>query len=159
MHNLHYKQTSDISDLRGFYCGIYEMDIFIQRSLQNFLNTHPDVRNYIVYENGVAVALLTLKHKNITLVSTDRYIETEYIEYLAVRREVQCKGIGKQIIEWIINGAPTSIRHISVDAFISDVTAYTAVPFYEKCGFKAIGKKHPMYETVKMLLTIPNRDR
>jgi len=106
MHNLVYTKTDDISCLKGFHCGIYEMDSYIQRSLQSKLDTHKDLNNYIIYENNIVVALCTLRNNKLRIAS------------------------------------------------ISDVTAYTAVPFYKKCDFKAIEKRHPMSEVVKMIRII-----
>lgn len=154
MHNLEYIHTDDISELKGFFCGVYEMDFFIQKSMQRVLDTNKDLRNYIVKENNIPVALCTLKVYDMPLSDRYTFLRTEYIEYLAVRRESQCNGVGRQILEWIESNTSSDIKHIVVDAFISDVTSYTAVPFYKKCGFKAIQNKHPMAETVRMIKTL-----
>lgn len=156
MHNLSYTQTNDISCLKGFYCGVYEMDYYIQRNLQNHLYTQKNLINYIITEDDVIVALCTLKDHKLNL-GSGNYIDTIEIEYLAVRRETQNKGIGRDIITWIKNKIireRPNIKIITVDAFISDVTAYSAVPFYTKCGFITLQKKHPMSEVVKMALLI-----
>lgn len=154
MHVLSYERTDDISCLNGFHCGIYEMDLYIQKSLQSHLNTAKDLCNYIIRENGVVVALCTLKDHKLKIALND-YVDTVAIEYLAVRREVQNQGIGREIISWIVKQTrmeKPEIRIITVDAFMSDITGYSAVAFYKKCGFITIQKKHPMAETVKMAL-------
>ncbi len=64
-------------------------------------------------------------------------IDSVEITYLAVSKEFQCQHIGSFIIEKIIKDLldnPTSTSPIlTVRAYKS--AAYTAVPFYEKCGF------------------------
>lgn len=156
MHELNYIQTDDISCLKGFHCGIYEMDKYIQETLQSHLDTTKGLLNYIITENDVVVALCTLKDDKIKI-DDHRYIDTVAIEYLAVRREVQNKGIGREIVSWVVNTTKEirpEAKFITVDAFMSDVTAYSAVPFYRKCDFIAIQKKHPMSETIKMARSI-----
>lgn len=153
-HNLEYVKTNNLSDLRDFFCGVDEMDRFIHASLQNKIVENPHLANFIVKEEGIIVAICTIADKRLVL-PDGKYLNTIEIEYLAVRHTEQNKGIGRQIIDYLLeNIAPTvpDATHLTVHAYISDV--YSAVPFYEKCKFRQIQKKHPMAETVRMARAI-----
>ena len=156
IHKLSYERTDDASVLSGFFCGIDEMDCFIHDSLQNRLNRKDGLSMHIVREDTSIVALVALKESSIEIrLDKERTFSVEAIEieYLAVEQIHQRKHIGKQILAWIENDIVPSYansKYITVRAFQDRDIGYSAVPFYESCGFRIIQKPHPMANNVKM---------
>ena len=61
-------------------------------------------------------------------------------------------GIGECVMQWIDEKARTEhahCRYLSVNALVNPDYGYSAVPFYEKCGFVA-RKSHAMAVAVRM---------
>lgn len=156
IHKLFYERTEDASVLSDFFCGIDEMDSFIHNSLQNRLKRNDGLYLYIVREGANIVALIALKESSIEIrLDKERMfsVVSLEIEYLAVERAQQRKHIGKQILAWVENEiVPTyaNSKYITVRAFQNRDIDYSAVPFYESCGFRVIQKPHPMANNVKM---------
>ncbi len=132
------------------------MDSFIHNSLQNRLKRNDGLYLYIVREGANIVALIALKESSIEIrLDKERMfsVVSLEIEYLAVERAQQRKHIGKQILAWVENEiVPTyaNSKYITVRAFQDRDIDYSAVPFYESCGFRVIQKPHPMANNVKM---------
>ena len=155
-HNLIYERTDDASVLSDFYCDIQEMDDFIHLRLQARLDRKDGLQFFVVKEGDFIVALAAIKESTIELhIERGGIFSADVleIEYLAVRNSLQRKHIGKQIIEWIENDAIKDFpgtKFMSVRAFCDRDIDYSAVPFYESCGFHVIQKPHPMANNVKM---------
>jgi len=155
-YKLSYKRTDNASVLFDFYCGIDEMDSFIHDKLQGRIDRKDGLLMYVIEDGGQTVAMTAVKESTIEvhIEGKGRFdVEALEIEYLAVRKELQRKHIGKQVISWIedsvLNDYPDS-KFISVRAFVDRDINYSAVPFYRSCGFSIIQKPHPMANNVKM---------
>ena len=154
-NGLIYERTDDMSVLSEFYCGIFEMDDFIHHNLQEAIN-HYTLETYIVEDSeNEIVAMFSICNKQLkTKLSTGDSViyETKEIEYLAVNKQYQHHGIGRSIINLIIDRFMEEKNMIIVSAYIDVDTGYSAEPFYEKCGFIRIGGPlHPMAQCVRMI--------
>lgn len=90
------------------------------------------------------------------------YYETEkilYIWYLAVFPEYRNKGIGTQILEFVMDYAKNTNRAILIDAEWPDENAedneerIKRKNFYESLGFYGIGKAVNLYGSMTKILT------
>lgn len=154
-NGLIYERTDDMSVLLDFYCGIFEMDDFIHNSLQDAINHYP-LETYIVRDSvNDIVAMFSICDKKLkTKLSSGEVViyETREIEYLAVKKNKQHSGIGRSIINLIVNRFMLGRNVLIVSAYIDIDTGYTAEPFYQKCGFVRInGPLHPMAQSVRMI--------
>ena len=77
------------------------------------------------------------------------------IRSMAVRTELQGKGLGKQIIQYIEQrSADLKLQNLILDARIN------AVQFYESCGYKVIGESYllfgiiPHFRMMKVLAAV-----
>ena len=153
-HPLEYERTDDMSVLSDFYCGIYDMDKFIHSGLQRSISERA-IECYIVRMGGAIVAILALCDNIVKFKLDSRNVEIDSveIEYLAVEKSRREQGIGRQIIDWIIdkvNKERPDINILSVKAYRDLDIGYSAEPFYSKCAFRIISTPHPMQPTVKM---------
>ncbi len=77
------------------------------------------------------------------------------IRSMAVRDDMQGKGFGKKIIEYIESKAQElKLKYITLDARIN------AVKFYENCGYKVIGESYLLFGLIqhyKMEKAVVNR--
>ena len=155
-HSLDYERTDDMSVLSDFYCGIDEMDNYIHNRLQAKINSDGKLESYIIRENDKVVAMTAIKENKLEVKKSDGsmfYIDSLEIEYLAVKEELRQKGIGETIIQWVYNKAQSehqNCKYLSVLAYVDMDYGYSAVPFYEKCQFRARKKKHEIAEAVRM---------
>ena len=158
-HELDYERTDDVSVLSDFYCGIDEMDEHIHKRLQSDIDSEINSETFIIRNDGEIVATTTIVKKDIEIEVPDGKfsLEAMEIEYLAVRKDMQRKGIGKQILAWIerkVYDECKEIRYLSVCAYIDVDTKYTAEPFYAKSQFMPNSKPHPLANHVKMVKII-----
>lgn len=148
-----YERTDDMSVLSDFCCGVFDMDDFIHRSLQNAV-LREGLETYIIRSDKEIIAVLSICEGVLkTRIATGQLIEykTEEIEYLAVRKDKQRRGIGRSIINWIVERYRGKMTMLSVSAYIDIDTKYSAAPFYQKCGFLIVSKpKHDLDNYVKM---------
>lgn len=148
-----YERTDDMSVLSEFCCGVFDMDDFIHHHLQNAV-LREGLETYIIKSGKEVLAVLSICESVLkTRIATGELIEykTEEIEYLAVRKEMQRRGIGRSIINWIVERFRGKMTMLSVSAYRDIDTKYTAAPFYEKCGFLIVSKpKHDLDNYVKM---------
>ncbi len=89
----------------------------------------------MVDENGVGVASgrLQLNSK-----------EEGQIRSMAVRADMQSRGLGKKIMAWIEKKAlELKLKTINLDA------RENAVKFYESCGYKVIGDSYLLFGVIK----------
>lgn len=154
-HYLDYERTDDMSVLSNFYCGIQQMDDFIHDKLQAQIEKTEGIETYVIKENRQIVAMTALLEKPLVSRKSDGttfILDSLEIEYLAVKKELRNKGIGRDIIQWIYDKAKTehpNCKILGVLAYADPDYGYSAVPFYEKCHFVA-RKSHAMAEAVKM---------
>ena len=85
--------------------------------------------------------------------------EMDMFIYLAVSLACRNQNIGTEIILAITDLAHSQhTPFITVDAYVTP--HYSAVPFYEKCGFTHLENQDRGYDTIRMLLNIiPPIDR
>lgn len=158
---LFFERTMDASVLSGFSCGIDSMDEFIHQELQNYL-WMGSCQMYVIYDGDEVIAMFCLDNHNLCLsevakekiqegvkpsptnapeTDSSYWYRTFYdaieITYLAVIKERQHQHIGSFIIERIMD----KVAH-DADVCCDFVTVralkhkdYSAVPFYQKCGF------------------------
>ena len=177
MSVLSLERSTSARILRDFRCGIKEMDDFIHFRLDNYLSQH-DNQLFIVYnEDNTIVGMFVLSEgyffdengaftdapaygKPFSILdklsgkakSIKRYSTVE-IEYLAISETYRNKHLGSFIIQQISKLA--QLQHtpfITVDAYVT--IHYSAVPFYEKCGFTHLENQDRGYDTMRMLLNI-----
>lgn len=148
-----YERTDDMSVLSDFCCGIFDMDDFIHRSLQNAV-LREGLETYVIRSDKEIIAVLSICESVLkTRIATGQLVEykTEEIEYLAVRKDKQRRGIGRSIINRIVERYRGKMTMLSVSAYIDIDTKYSAAPFYQKCGFLIVSKpKHDLDNYVKM---------
>lgn len=168
--------------LIDFECGVPAMDKFIHEGLQRSLEHHY-CRLYIATANGVIVAMFALSFDSVDLDVDDKneistgisstgtpdlsfdYEDTFYnkmrypaldIAYFAVRKEYRNQHIGQRIISAIKDMARSQkvggCQFLSVEAY--NIPGYTAVPFYEKCGFAPNELPNPNKDTLRMFFTL-----
>ena len=174
---LSFERSTSARALRDFRCGIKEMDDFIHFRLDNYLSQHEN-QLFIVYdEDNTIVGMFVLSEgyffdekESFTdapaygkpfsildklsgeLKAIKRYSTVE-IEYLAVSESYRNKHIGSFIIRQISKLARSQhTPFITVDAYLT--IHYSAVPFYEKCGFMHLENQDRGYDTMRMLLNI-----
>jgi predicted GNAT family N-acyltransferase len=84
-------------------------------------------------DNAIACGRLQLNSK-----------EEGQIRSMAVQTEMQGRGLGKRIIEWIEEKAQErQMKRIILDA------RENAVKFYESCGYKVIGDSYLLFGIIK----------
>lgn len=161
MKKLKFERLTDASQLRDFYCGIDTMDTFLHGEFRDYLYLGI-CQAYVVKEDGIVIAMYSLDKFNVfisdevkskmregvkpipqdALDPNNPYwrlplIDSMEITYLAVAKEKQHEHIGSFIIEKIIKDLlkdeTCTSPLLTVRAYKSET--YTAVPFYERCGF------------------------
>ena len=173
---LRYLRADSAEVLSDFECGIQNMDTFIHSSLSSFLEYNPrymldivetdnhDIVGLIVtsaggfvdyddefhdYPNGKP---WTYWNEEWELKEAVRFPTLE-IDYLAVRKDLRGNGIGTEIVEELSRRAKkTGCFFLTVDAYHD--TKYTAIPFYEKCGFFALQEYSEDSDSLRMALRL-----
>lgn len=178
---LHYRNLKSADELSDFYCGVPVMDEVLHEDLEKTLKeNHCD--SYVVYEKGGGIVAFFALEYDRELVLDDGYREdlilglsgaespkfgneeekSDFenrdmfyavdISYLAVRKDMQRKGIGSLIIDIIsdiaIQNRPESI-FITVDAL--QIPGYSAVGFYRKHKFQEL--LPPQTSVLRMFMT------
>lgn len=161
MKQLEIQKLSDANELKDFYCGIDTIDDFLHGDFKDYLYLGI-CKAFVVKESGNVVAMYSLDKFNVyigddvksrmregvkpipqeALDPDNPYwrlplIDSIEITYLAVAKERQHQHLGSFIIEKIIQDLladnECTSPLLTVRAYKSET--YTAVPFYEKCGF------------------------
>jgi len=159
--HLFFERTNDARILANFSCGIQLMDDFIHCELQDYL-LMGSCQMYVIYEGEEVVAMFCLDNHSLCLsevvkekiqegtkpgpqsahdIDSSYWLKTLYdaveITYLAVSAERQHQHIGSFIIERIMDkiAQDTDVRYDFVTVRALKHDNYTAVPFYQKCGF------------------------
>ena len=172
------KPLLDSDALKDFWCGIKEMDLFIHERLQYSVKHNFCKLFAVVTTKQEIVAMFALSFDSLKLDSDDKddllneysntsspiiptpYNETFWskahypaleISYLAVAKQYQRKGIGRDIVEIIVDKAKNQdlagCQFITVEAYCTK--EYSAVGFYINCGF-ARSDVYPMFDTIRM---------
>ena len=134
------ERTSDYEVLSSFFCGVRELDQLIHKKengLRSFIEDE-DNHMYVVKKEEAPIALFV---EHTALVETENFNTlAKEIDFIAVRQDLRNQGIGRIILEQIEKfAARNNIFLLQVGAFFNK--KYSAVGFYEKCGFQLNGPK------------------
>lgn len=180
-----FENLQDVSILVDFQCGIPSMDAFIQDGLDLSIQNHY-CNVYTVRENAESSDILAIfalsfdsldldvedKDEMIKGISnagtpqlTDNYKDvflnkSHYpaleIAYLAVSNKLRNNGLGRIIIESIVQKAQeqelAGCQFLTVEAL--NTNEYNAVGFYNKCNFSACELPDPNKGTLRMFRTL-----
>lgn len=168
--------------LKSFRCGMPAMDIFIQEGLQTSVYHHY-CQAYKVCLDSQIVALFALSFDSLNLDIDDKndmkagfsitqppllaedykdifFSKPHYpaleITYLAVDEHYNRKGIGRIIVDAIVEKAQVQdlagCQFLTVEAWHTN--RYSAVGFYERCGFSPCAYPDPNKDTLRMFRTL-----
>lgn len=180
--NLTSEKITDFRCLESFCSGVEAMDRFIQGDFRMSVENHYCC-SYGVWYKEELVAIYALSFDSLDLDSDDKeelrtglsstgtpevdwnYKDTFYakprypaldIAYLAVRNEYRGNGVGQSIVEMIAEKARTQsfagCQFLTVEALAT--SEYSAVGFYERCGFTANEVRKPYKDTLRMFRTL-----
>lgn len=171
------ERQSSATILKDFHCGIVEMDNFIHQQLDSFLADHRNQLFVVKDEQDCVIGMFVLSEGHF-FDDKDKFIDspayskpfaildrsnggtklakrysTIEIEYLAVAQSNRNKHLGKFLIQSIRDLAVSQNTHfITVDAYFN--LHYSAIPFYEKCGFIHLENQDRGYDTIRMVLDV-----
>lgn len=182
MKNVTIKAVDTTEELEGFHCGIGVMDSFIHDGLELSLAYHFCQLYKVLIEEEI-VALFALSFDSVDLDEDDKeemilgvsptgtpdvtvdYKETFYgkrrypaldIAYFAVREDMRGLHLGTFLISEIKKKAReqkfAGCQFITVDAY--KTSSYSAVGFYDKCGFAPNEYPNPNKDTLRMFCTL-----
>ena len=177
---------TDFRVLEGFCSGIESMDSFIQRDFRLSVENH-FCAAYVVMLVAEVVSLFAMIFDSLDLDCDDKeelqleissvgipdfdfdYQETFYskprypaldIAYLAVQKKWRGKHIGDFLIKKIADLARTQTlagcQFLTVEALATK--EYSAVGFYDKCGFTPNELKKPYKDTIRMYMPLYIKD-
>lgn len=180
--NLISDKISDFHRLSTFRSGVEAMDKFIQSDFRMSVENHYCSAYGIWYKKEL-IAIYALSFDSLDLDSDDKeelelgmsitgipnvdisYKETFYakprypaldIAYLAIQKEYRGKKLGRAIIKLIADKARSQTfagcQFLTVEALATK--EYSAVGFYERCGFSANEVKKPYKDTLRMFRTL-----
>ena len=182
LQELRVKPLHDFHCLETFYSGVEAMDKFIQGDFRMSVENHY-CSAYGVWYKEELVAIYALSFDSLDLDSDDKeeletgisstgtpnvdwnYKETFYakprypaldIAYLAVREEYRGNKVGQSIVELIADRARSQTfagcQFLTVEALAT--SEYSAVGFYQRCGFTANEVRKPYKDTLRMFRTL-----
>lgn len=180
------KELTDFHCLESFFTGVEAMDNFIQGDFRMSVENHYCTAYGVWYGNEL-VAVYALSFDSLDLDSDDKdelltgisstgtpdvdwnYKDTFYakprypaldIAYLAVKQKYRGQGIGYAVLEQIAEDARTQTfagcQFLTVEALATN--EYSAVGFYERCGFSANEIRKPYKDTLRMFRTLYAND-
>lgn len=174
---LSYSREATASLLSGFECGIPLMDEFIRDQLDVFLTNNSHYSLYVIRDGGYEVVAFFVISAGIFVDCEEEYLDLPYgkpwgymdqnfqlhtalmyptmeIDYLAVRKDRQNRGIGRYIISEIVRklADEKGLYFLTVEAYHD--SSYSAVPFYEKLGFFALQEYSDDSNTLRMAMRI-----
>lgn len=172
------ESITDCSILKNFYCGIKQMDSFIHNRLQTSVDNHY-CKTYIARTQTDIIAFFALSFDSIEFSGDDMEelfagvpigdipnVTNDYkedfksklhhpaleITFLAVNKDFQKQGIGKDIVEEIAKKAIeqdfAGCEFLTVGALCTK--EYSAVNFYNKCHFATYELAKQGKDTVRM---------
>ena len=148
-YELTIERAFDTNALSLFNCGVREIDQLIHKKtggLSSFIKEVP-CEFYIVKANEDPVALFVLSNRMVSI-NEEKYHSLE-IDFIAVREDWRNKGSGSHLMALARQNANNADYHfLTTAAFLN--RKYSAVGFYEKCGFEISGEKQgntmPMFK-------------
>lgn len=176
------ERATNTKALSDFYCGIEIMDEYIHSGLQDaILSNQQDF--YIVYQNQIPIAFFCLENASYFISDSAKEkilsqskpspkpgLEPDSIfwdltnhpsveiSYFAVRKDCRLNGIGRAVINSIIKKLSVSSEYtqpvLTVRALQTEDGEYSAVGFYEKCGF-SLGEDYKTKKNLLMYRVIP----
>ncbi len=180
--NLTSEKITDFHCLDTFFSGVEAMDRFIQSDFRMSVENHY-CSAYGVWYKEELVAIYALSFDSLDLDYDDKreletgfsstgtpnvdwnYKDTFYakprypaldIAYLAVRKEYRGNRVGQSIVEMIAERARTQsfagCQFLTVEALATK--EYSAVGFYQRCGFAANEVRKPYKDTLRMFRTL-----
>ena len=180
--NLTSQRLTDFHCLSTFFSGVEAMDKFIQGDFLMSVDNHYCTAYGIWYKDEL-VAIYALSFDSLDLDTDDKeelesgisstgtpnidynYKDTFYakprypaldIAYLAVKQEYRGNNVGLSIVEMIAEQARSrtfaGCQFLTVEALAT--SEYSAVGFYERCGFTANELKKPYKDTLRMFRTL-----
>ncbi len=106
---------------------------------EGWLSTNYSDRLVKAMRNSSTVVSVWDENKLIGLINVlDDGELTAYVHYLLVNPDYQGKGIGKELIEYVKEKYKTYLYLVLISE------EKKCVPFYEKCGLKAVEEAVPM---------------
>lgn len=182
MQDLVVTDETDVSILKGFYCGLRIMDEYIHDGrLQSHIDTHPCRFAVVRNQDNEILAMFVLSKGALQLdedciddlklkfqcaekeldvlewLDAGKFPSLE-IDYLAVKQE--CRGSNLHIGRWVIQKILSYSQEfdnplfVSVDAYTSK--DYSAVGFYEKNLFLCAEFPCAQYDTIRMYRILEN---
>lgn len=169
---LRYSKESYANVLDDFECGIPKMDEFIHESLNDFLMNDPRYSFFVAEEEGLGIVAMFVISSGMFIDHDEEFDDIPFgkpwgymgedlqmhsgmmyptleIDYLAVRKDLRTKGFGREIIEELSRIAHSKgCFFLTVDAYHD--CDYSAIPFYEKCGFFALQDFSENYDSLRM---------
>lgn len=178
------ERLKDVALLKEFRCGIPSMDLFIQEGIELSIINHyctAYLLRDIDYSNILGLFALSFASLDLDIddknevvsgvSSTDRPLLTDNykdvflnkphypaleISYLAVDRKFHHQGIGAIIVEAVMQKAQeqelAGCQFLTVEALATN--DYSAVGFYNKCGFSPCEYPNPNKGTLRMFRTL-----
>ncbi len=156
-----FERVNNARILSNFSCGLQSMDDFIHDDLQDYISMG-SCQMYVIKEDNDIVAMFCLDQHNLSISEVTKekmqeglkpapqnapnadspywfksFFDAMEISYLAVSVDRQRQHVGSYIIERIMdklaNDNEVNCDFVTVRALKQE--DYTAVPFYQKCGF------------------------
>lgn len=182
LNELRIKLLDDFDCLKSFCSGVESMDSFIRNDFHMSVENHY-CNAYIVKYQDEVVAVFALSFDSLDLDFDDKeelemgisptgtpdidwnykntfYAKPRYpaldIAYLAVQEKWRGRGVGSLLIDTIAEKARlqnfAGCQFLTVEALATNV--YSAVGFYQRCGFTANEVKKPYKDTLRMFCTL-----
>ncbi len=143
------ERAFDTEALSLFNSGVREIDLLIHKRSGGLLSFIEEVpcEFYVAKVEDEPVALFVLSDRMVT-VNDEKYPSLE-IDFIAVKQEWRNKGIGTHILQLAEqNAKDAEFSFLTTAAYFGK--KYSAVGFYEKCGFVRNGDKQgntiPMFK-------------
>ena len=184
--NLHSELLKDFHCLETFSSGVEVMDVFIQNDFRMSVENHY-CSAYGVWSGDELIAIYALSFDSLDLDTDDKeelllgisstgepdidwnYKDTFWakprypaldIAYLAVKSNYHGMNVGRSIIKLIVERARSQsfagCQFLTVEALATK--KYSAVGFYDRCGFTANEVKKPYKDTIRMYRTLFEKD-
>lgn len=143
------ERAFDTEALSLFNSGIREIDLLIHKRTGGLLSFIEEVpcEFYVAKIENEPVALFVWSDRMVTI-NNEKYPSLE-IDFIAIKQEWRNKGIGEHILHLAEqNAKDAEFTFLTTAAFFNK--KYSAVGFYEKCGFVKNGEKQgntiPMFK-------------
>ena len=159
--NLTSEKITDFHCLETFYSGVEAMDKFIQGDFRMSVENHYCSAYGVWYKEELETGISPTGTPSVdwnykeTFYAKPRYPALD-IAYLAVREEYRGNKVGQSIVELIADRARSQTfagcQFLTVEALAT--SEYSAVGFYQRCGFTANEVRKPYKDTLRMFRTL-----